>query len=78
MAFPTAANSKVTDSITQANLEVLGLAPAIAMGELYVATSQALANSAHNATYNQQQNYIMADAATKTGVALLNKITAQM
>jgi hypothetical protein len=78
MAFPTSVNSAVTDSITQANLGVLGVAPAVAMGELYLATSQALANSAANATKNQQENYIMAGAATAVGVALLNKVAASM
>lgn len=78
MAFPTSVNSAVTDSITQANVGVLGVAPAVAMGELYLATSQALANSAANATKNQQENYIMADAATAVGVALLNKVAANI
>ena len=41
MAFPTAVNSQITDSITQANTKVLGDAPAIAMGNLYQATAQA-------------------------------------
>ena len=30
MAFPTAVNSQVTDSVTQANTKVLGDSPAIA------------------------------------------------
>jgi hypothetical protein len=71
MAFPTAVNSQITDSVTQANLQVLGIAPAVAMGSLFQATAQALANAAHNATHAQQQMYVMAQAATTTGVALL-------
>lgn len=71
MAFPTAVNSQITDSITQTNLKVLGDAPAIAMGNLYQATAQALANAAHNATTAQQQNNISAQAATTMGVATL-------
>ena len=43
MAFPTAVNDQITDSVTQANTKVLGDAPAIAMGNLYQATAQALA-----------------------------------
>ena len=78
MAFPTAVNSATTDSITQANLGVGGAAPALAMGELYLATSQALATAAGNATYAQQQNNIMADSATKLGVAWLNSLTAKI
>ena len=49
MAFPTAVNDQITDSVSQANLKVLGDAPAMALGNLYQATAQALANAAHNA-----------------------------
>jgi hypothetical protein len=71
MAFPTAVNDQITDSVTQANVKVLGEAPAMAMGNLYQATAQALANAAHNATNAQQQSYITAQAATTMGVATL-------
>lgn len=71
MAFPTAVNDQITDSITQANVKVLGDAPAVAMGNLYQATAQALANAAHNATNAQQQSYVTSQAATTMGVATL-------
>ncbi|WP_109830075.1 RebB family R body protein [Reichenbachiella versicolor] len=71
MAFPTAVNSQITDSVTQANVMSLGVAPAVAMANLYQATAQALANAAHNATTSQQQTNITAQAATAQGVALL-------
>ncbi|CAN2045655.1 Killing trait domain-containing protein [Candidatus Magnetomoraceae bacterium gMMP-13] len=71
MAFPTAVNDQITDSVTQANVKVLADAPAIAMGNLYQATAQALANAAHNATTSQQQTNMMVQAATTQGVALL-------
>lgn len=71
MAFPTAVNDQITDSVTQANVQTLGTAPAIAMGNLYQATAQALANAAHNATMAQQQMFVTAQAATTAGVALL-------
>ncbi len=71
MAYPTSVNSQITDSVTQANVKVLGDSPAIAMGNLYQATAQALANAAHNATTAQQQTNITAQAATTMGVALL-------
>ncbi|NJC45555.1 UNVERIFIED_ORG: hypothetical protein FHT06_002849 [Xanthomonas campestris] len=71
MAFPTAVNDQITDSVTQANLQVLGSAPSAAMGNLYQATAQALANAAHNATLAQQQMYVTAQAATTMGVSLL-------
>ena len=71
MAFPTAVNDQITDSVTQPNVQVLGTAPAIAMGNLYQATAQALANAAHNATMAQQQMFVTAQTATTMGVALL-------
>ncbi len=74
MAFPTAVNDQITDSVTQANTKVLGDAPAVAMGNLYQATAQALANAAHNATNAQQQSYVTAQAATTMGVARLYSV----
>ncbi|MBI4662255.1 MAG: RebB family R body protein [Verrucomicrobia bacterium] len=71
MAFPTAVNSQITDSVTQSNVQVLGSSPAVAVANLYQATAQALANAAHNATMAQQQSNIIAQAATNAGVALL-------
>jgi len=74
MAFPTAVNDQITDSVTQANVKVLGDAPAIALGNLYQATAQALANAAHNATNTQQQSYVVAQTTTTMGVATLYAI----
>jgi Killing trait len=71
MAFPTAVNSQITDSVTQANTQVLGDAPAVAVGNLFTSTSQALSNAAHNATNNQQQSYVTMQAATTQGVSTL-------
>ncbi len=71
MAFPTEVNEQITDSITQANIKVVGDAPALALSNLYVVTSQALGNAAHNATTGQQQTYITSQAATTMGVATL-------
>jgi hypothetical protein len=64
-------NSQITDSVTQANTKVLGDAPAVAMGNLYQATAQALANAAHNATTAQQNANTILQATTTQGVALL-------
>jgi hypothetical protein len=71
MAYPTAVNNQITDSVTQANVEVLGVAPSQAMSMLYQATAQALGNAAHNATTAQQQANVTAQAATTMGVAAL-------
>jgi len=74
MAFPTAVNDQITDSVTQANVKVLGDAPALSMGNLFQATSQALGNAAHNATAAQQQTAVTAQAATTMGVTTLYSI----
>ncbi|MGD3261583.1 RebB family R body protein, partial [Xanthomonas citri pv. citri] len=67
-------NNQITDSVTQVNTKVLGDAPAIAMGNLYQATAQALSNAAHNATNNQQQSYVTMQASTTQGVSTLYSI----
>ena len=74
MAFPTFVNDQVVDSITIANTKVLGDAPALAMGNFYQATAQALANAAHNATNAQQQSFVTSQAATTAGVTTLYSI----
>lgn len=68
MAYPTAVNDQVTDSVTQANTKVVGDSPAVAMSNLFVATSHALAIAAQNATNNQQQSYVTTQAATTQAV----------
>lgn len=68
MAFPTAVNSQITDSVSQVNTKVLGDVPAVATGNFMLATSQALSNAAHNATTGQQNNGITAQAALVQGV----------
>jgi hypothetical protein len=71
MAFPTSVNNQITDAITQANVKVLGDAPAMAMGNLYQAVAQALANGAQNATNAQQQGSTLAQAVTTRCVQAL-------
>lgn len=72
MAFPTSVNNQITDAVTQANVQVLGDAPAMALAFLYQATAQAMANAAHNATAAQQNAQILAQAVTTRCVASLN------
>ena len=74
MAFPTAVNDQITDSITQSNVKVLADAPAMAMGNLYQATAQALSNAAQNATSAQQNAAIIAQAALTQGISTLYSI----
>jgi hypothetical protein len=70
----TIVNPQITDSVSQVNTKVLGDAPAMAMGNLFQATAQALANAAHNATTSQQQSNITAQASTTMGVTMLYSI----
>jgi hypothetical protein len=74
MAFPTSLNSQVTDSVTQVNTEVVGTAPAVALGNLFQATGQALSNSAHNAATNQSQVNVTAQTSMTQSVATLYAI----
>lgn len=73
-ASPASVNGMITDSVTQVNTKVLGDSPAIAMGNLYQATAQALANAAHNATTAQQQAAVTWQAATTLGVTNLYSV----
>jgi hypothetical protein len=74
MALETAVNDQITDSITQVNTEVLGDAPAVAMGNLFQSTSQALSLAMLNATNAQQQNNMTAQATTTMGNTTLYSI----
>lgn len=74
MAYPTSVNSQITDSVTQANTKVVGDAPAVAMGNLFVASSQALSNAAHNATFNQQQAGLISQSSMTQSVSTLYSV----
>lgn len=67
-----------TAAIVQANLGSVGIAPSIAIGEVYQGVGQALSNAAQNATYAQQQTYAFAQAVTTMGVAAVGSLTAVM
>ena len=54
MALPTPVNGQITDAVTQANVMVLGVAPAQALGSLLQVASQAAGLSMQNAVANQQ------------------------
>jgi hypothetical protein len=74
MAFPSHVNSAITDSITQANTLLIGDSPAMATGNLFVATSQALSNAAHNASNQQQQSFVTSQASTTQGLQTLYSV----
>lgn len=69
--MPDVVNPQITDAVTQSNLKVLAEAPAMALGNLYMATAQALGNAAHNATNAQQNANTILQAVTAQGAALL-------
>lgn len=71
MAFPTAVNSQITDSVTQANVQVLGDAPAQALSSLYQASAQALGLALQNAVANQQSANSLANAVVARAVEVL-------
>lgn len=71
MATSTPVNSQITDAIAQTNVKVLSDSPAFSMGELYIASAEAMGNSLHNLVAAQQQTNATAQAATTMGVATL-------
>ncbi|HTQ13427.1 MAG TPA: RebB family R body protein [Rhizomicrobium sp.] len=68
MAIPTPVNGQITDSVTQANVKVVGDAPAMAMGALYQSLAHSTGILYENATSTQQQIAICGQAATNQGV----------
>ena len=77
MALPTAVNSQTTDSVTQVNTTVVGESPGVATANLDIATSQALANAAHNSALNQQQSFTIMQTSTVQGIIGLFTAGAQ-
>jgi len=71
--MPNTVDGSITDSVTQVNTKVLGDTPAMAMGNLMMPTSQAIATGAQNLVTGQQQANVMYQAATVQGInALMN------
>ncbi|MEJ0044387.1 MAG: RebB family R body protein [Rhizomicrobium sp.] len=68
MAEPTPVNGQITDAVTQANVKVVGEAPAMAMGALYQSLAHSTGILYENAAAAQQQVAITAQAATTQGV----------
>lgn len=68
MSYPTPVNDQITDSVTQANVKVLGDAPAMAMGSMYQALAHSTGILYENAVGSQQQLAIAAQASTNQGV----------
>ncbi|MEJ2816339.1 RebB family R body protein [Caulobacter sp. CCG-8] len=71
MALDTPVNSQITDAVTQANVKVLGDAPAMAMGAIYQSLAHSTGILYENATAAQQNQAILAQAAITQGVMQL-------
>ena len=70
MALPTPVNDEVTDAVTQANVQVIGSAPAQGLGSVYQVLAQSTSVLFENATAQQQnartiQDAILGAAASK-------------
>ena len=70
----TKVNQQVTDAVAQANVSVVGVAPAMATGSLYQSLAYSMGLAALNAVYAQQQANIVHEAATAECVARLYDI----
>ena len=64
MAFPTAVNNQITDSITQTNVKVLGEAPAQAIATLYQAAANSAGLAIQNAVASQKNGNDLSVAVT--------------
>lgn len=71
-------NGQITDSITTVNVEVVGMAPGVAMANLYQATSAALSNTISSMSVAQAMGANLMIASTGVGVAVLNKLTKEV
>jgi hypothetical protein len=74
MADPTLVNGQVTDSVTQANVKVLGDAPAMALGTSYQAAGHATGLSFQNAVAAQQHMTTIGATVTTQAVNLIFSI----
>jgi hypothetical protein len=68
MAFPTAVNDQVTDAVSQSNVQVVGDAPAMAMGSIFQALAQSTGILYQNGVAAQQQQNTLSQAAATQGV----------
>ncbi len=65
----TPVNGQITDAVTQADLTVLGQAPAVSLALMYQSLAQATSLAFLNATQQQQQANMVAQAATAAAIA---------
>lgn len=68
MPAPTEVAPIISDAVTQTNVKVVAESPAIAMGNVYSALSNASAILFQNAVAQQSQQTVLAQAAANQGV----------
>ncbi len=71
MADRTLVNGQITDSVTQANVNVLGNASANAMATIYQVMAHSVGLSMQNAVAHQQRMNSLSSGVTTQGVNLL-------
>lgn len=64
----------VTDAVAQTSLLVVGVAPAMAMANLYQTLANSVAMASLNAVFAQQQANMALQTATIQGIAVLLSI----
>lgn len=69
--MPDIVNPQITDAVTQANVQVVGAAPAQALGALYQVVAHAAGLALQNAVANQQGANQLASAVTTRCVETL-------
>ncbi len=67
MAFSTAANSQITDAVTQLNVKVIRETPAMAVGMLYQTMSHSNSIFLESAVSSQQRANILTLASANEG-----------
>lgn len=68
MATPTQVNDQITDAVTQANVKVVGEAPAMALGTIYQSLAHSTGILFQNSVSQQQQQNTLSQAAANMGV----------
>jgi len=71
MAIPTPVNGQITDAVTQANVQVLGDSPAVALGMLFQAYASSMSLAAQNAVSAQQHLQAISMATTSACVSAI-------
>jgi len=72
----TTVNEQITDAVTQANVKVLGDAPAMALGMVYQTMAHSIGLMMENAVAAQQQQNMLAQAAATQGVMQIYRVAS--